>query len=60
MFIAKYMTCALLLLLFSDLSAGKIRLCGKSLTEFMNMVCVDGFNPKNLGAKKSGMFCKLI
>ncbi|XP_065361890.1 probable insulin-like peptide 3 [Calliphora vicina] len=42
-----------MLLVITDLSTANFRLCGQSLTQFLDMICVDGFNSKNLKAKKS-------
>lgn len=55
MFFIKYVFVGLcLLLVMSDLSSANIRLCGPSLTQFLEMVCVEGFNQKTLRAKKAG------
>lgn len=45
----------LLVLVLADLTRADMRICGNSLTQILDMLCVDGFNSKNLKAKKSGM-----
>ncbi|XP_046809083.1 probable insulin-like peptide 5 [Lucilia cuprina] len=52
MFSTKYIITGLLMVLvISDFTRADFRLCGQSLTQFLEMICIDGFNPKNLSKK---------
>lgn len=52
--ILKYISCGLMLiLLISDESLAAHRLCGPVLTETLNLLCKNGFNPMMQKTKKS-------
>ncbi|KAM7356229.1 insulin-like peptide 3 [Cochliomyia hominivorax] len=55
----KYIQCSLLLLLLItdvNTSVARYRLCGDSLTQFLSLLCIHGYNSKNLKEKKSVSF----
>lgn len=60
MYILKFICFGIFLLLANvdsntSLAATTIRLCGKSLTDFLKDMCSDGYNQLNLLKKKSGI-----